>query len=441
MLAQIGAVRVERRNNFDALRLIAAAGVIFSHAYLIGEGRQDGEPLMRLTGGQTILGVVGVFIFFTISGYLVTQSFEATGSALRFAMKRALRIYPGLLVCLLLCAFALGPSVSSLPLGDYVRDSGAYRFAFSNFIMVEPTRSLPGVWFTKWDAGGVVNGPLWTLPCEVLMYLMVLALGLLRALDLRIMAVLIALGLGGIWFDTAASEYVSGSALWLLAFFAAGMVLYRLRDRAILDGRLALLACAGVALSIPLNAFILLFPIFGQLSRHLSRFRALAAAAARGALRRSLLWTLYLRLAGRAGFGLAEWRVDAGGRARRPRLAHHRAARVYFLALHREAGAAAEAASGAPRRRIRRAAALRRRAAAHPPRSAKAGLTHRQARHRVLIRQGRAPARRARARDAARRGWRGARSRGSDPTGRPSPRGRRAPPRRQSHPHRCDHRR
>ena len=255
---------MERHNNFDALRLVAAASVIFSHAYLIGEGRQDGEPLMRLTGGQTILGVVGVFVFFTISGFLVTQSFEATGSALRFAAKRALRIYPGLLLCLLLCAFALGPLVSSLAAGQYFQGSGAYLFTLSNFTMLDPTRALPGVWFTKWDAGGVVNGPLWTLPCEVLMYLMVLALGLLRALVLPVLLGLLFLGLGGIWFDTASSEYVSGSALWLLSFFAAGMILYRLRARGILDGRLALLACAGLALSIPLKAFILLFPIFGS---------------------------------------------------------------------------------------------------------------------------------------------------------------------------------
>jgi peptidoglycan/LPS O-acetylase OafA/YrhL len=255
---------LERHNNFDALRLVAAISVIFSHAYLIGEGRQDREPLMWLSGGQTILGVVGVFVFFTISGYLVTQSFEATGSALRFAAKRALRIYPGLLICLLLCGVVLGPLASSLPAGEYFRDHGAYTFVISNFTMIEPTRNLPGVWFTKWDAGGVVNGPLWTLPCEVLMYLMVLALGLLRALDARIMIALIALGMVGIWFDTASSEYTAGSALWLLSFFAAGMLLYRWRARGILNGRLALLACAGLALSIPLGAFILLFPIFGS---------------------------------------------------------------------------------------------------------------------------------------------------------------------------------
>jgi len=51
--------------------------------------------------------------------------------------------------------------------------------------------------------------------------------------------------------------------LWLLPFFAAGMALYKLRARAF-DGRLALVALASAAASIPLGLFILLFPIFGS---------------------------------------------------------------------------------------------------------------------------------------------------------------------------------
>ncbi|HLI20734.1 MAG TPA: acyltransferase, partial [Stellaceae bacterium] len=255
---------VERQNNFDALRLVAAISVVFSHAFLIGTGQQDSDPLMRLTGGQTIFGVVGVFVFFTISGFLVTQSFEQTRSAPRFAVKRALRIYPGLAVCLLLSGFVLGPWLTSLPLRNYFGDGGTYAYVVSNFTMVNPTRTLPGVWFTKWDAGGVVDGPLWTLPCELAMYVLVLALGLLRAIDLRIIAALIVLGMGGIWFDTASSQYFSGSALWLLGFFASGMALYRLRDSGLLNGKIALAACAGLVVSVPLNAFILLFPLFGS---------------------------------------------------------------------------------------------------------------------------------------------------------------------------------
>src|SRR5437764_7651545 len=91
---------LERHNNFDLLRLVAAVSVIFSHAFLLAENSQDHDPLMILTGGQTILGLVGVFMFFTISGYLVTQSFDNTPSPLVFLAKRGLRIFPGLIVCL-----------------------------------------------------------------------------------------------------------------------------------------------------------------------------------------------------------------------------------------------------------------------------------------------------------------------------------------------------
>src|SRR6185437_15844177 len=146
----------------------------------------------------------------------------------------------------------------------YFGDGGTYTYVISNFTMIDPTHTLPGVWFTKWGAGGAIDGPLWTLPCEVAMYIMVLLLGLLRAIDLRVIAALIVLGMVGIWFDTTSSEYFAGSALWLLAFFASGMGLYRLRESGFINGRLALLACLGLVLSIPLKAFVLLFPLFGS---------------------------------------------------------------------------------------------------------------------------------------------------------------------------------
>jgi peptidoglycan/LPS O-acetylase OafA/YrhL len=50
---------------------------------------------------------------------------------------------------------------------------------------------------------------------------------------------------------------------WLVAFFAAGMVLYKLRRTRIFDGRIALLALVGLVVSVPLRQFLLLFPLFG----------------------------------------------------------------------------------------------------------------------------------------------------------------------------------
>lgn len=255
---------MERQNNFDALRLAAAVAVIFSHAFLLADGNQDREPLMRLTGGQSPLGVVGVFVFFTISGYLVSQSWEATRSPLRFLAKRALRVYPGLAACLLVSAFLLGPAVTSLPRGDYLASPGTYLYVAANLLMDADRNSLPGVRFTGWPFGDIVDGPLWSLPCEVLMYLMLTALGALRCLNLPVMLALLALGLAALWFDTTATGGLLGSALWLLPFFAAGMALHRFRRTRLFDGRIALAALAGLAASIPLGAFILLFPLLGS---------------------------------------------------------------------------------------------------------------------------------------------------------------------------------
>jgi len=255
---------VDRRNNFDTLRLLAATAVIFSHAFLLATGRQDNEPLMRLTGGQTILGVVGVFVFFVISGYLVTESWVRSPSLPRFALKRALRIYPGLAACILVLTFGLGPAISSLSLGEYLSSYGTYDFLGANLLLHTDHNSLPDVWFTSRDLGHILDGPLWSLPVEVAMYVMVAALGASRLLRVPVLAALLGVGLLAIALD--ASNWhdwdFTGSVLWLLAFFVMGMLLQRLGPRA-LDGRIALLALAGLTASVPLHAFILMFPLCG----------------------------------------------------------------------------------------------------------------------------------------------------------------------------------
>ena len=253
---------MERHGNFDALRLAAAISVIFSHAFLLSEGTEAHEPLRYLTG-QAILGLVGVFLFFVISGYLVTESFQRTASPLRFAAKRALRIYPGYAVCILLCALVLGPLVTSLPLRAYLANRGTWDFLGANLLLQVEHNSLPAVRFSTFSFGAVVNGPLWSLPCEVAMYGMVLALGSLRLLRLAALVPLFALGIACLWLDTAQSPYLIGSIGWLLSFFVAGMILKLLPRAWLGDERLALLALIGLIASVPLHGFILCFPLFG----------------------------------------------------------------------------------------------------------------------------------------------------------------------------------
>ena len=252
---------MERQNNFDLLRLVAALSVILSHAFLLSENSQDHDPLTILTGGQTILGVVGVFVFFTISGYLVTQSFDTTGSPLVFLVKRALRIFPGLLLCLAICAFVIGPLVSGLSLAAYFAHPGPYLYVLHNAVLDTEYNRLPDVVFGPGNIGGIVDGPLWSLPCEVLMYLMLFALGVCRLLTLRTGLVLLAIGIGCLWFGVTDAL---GGAFWLLPFFAAGICCYRLREPRLIAGHWALLAALGLALSIPARLFVVAFPLFGS---------------------------------------------------------------------------------------------------------------------------------------------------------------------------------
>ena len=256
---------MDRHNNFDLLRLVAALAVIFSHAFLLAENSQDHDPLMILTGGQAILGLVGVFVFFTISGFLIAQSFEATRSPAVFLAKRALRIFPGLLACLAVCVFVIGPLVTSLPLQDYFARPQTWLFLLHNAVLDVEYNRLPGVEFWQGNIGGIVDGPLWSLPCEMLMYLMLFVLGISRLLKWPVCLLLIAIGMGASWFDTAGETF--GSALWLLGFFTAGMCGYKLRGRVgpwgLGDGRLALATFAALALSVPAHLFLLAFPICG----------------------------------------------------------------------------------------------------------------------------------------------------------------------------------
>src|SRR5262252_7608880 len=259
-----------RRNNFDALRLVAAASVVFSHSFLIADGTQDHEPLIWLTGNQSILGLVGVFVFFAISGFLVTQSFEQTGDAWRFLAKRALRIFPGLFAATVLSAFVLAPFVSTLWPSAFLSIPAPWKYVLGNTLLDQTVHELPGVMFVNNPVGLEINGSLWTLRLEFAMYLMVLGLGVLRLLTLPAALALVAFGMACLHFNMLdefekwgwAFQLLSGWG-WLVAFFASGIALYKLRHSRIFDGRIALLALAGLVLSVPLRQFILLFPLFG----------------------------------------------------------------------------------------------------------------------------------------------------------------------------------
>jgi peptidoglycan/LPS O-acetylase OafA/YrhL len=253
-------------NNFDFLRLVAALTVIFSHSWLIAYGTQRDEPLVWATNNQCPLGLVGVFVFFVMSGYLVTESYCRAPRPGGFGLRRFMRIYPALIPNGLICALILGPLVTSLPLGSYLAQREVWDFLGEIASLWPGPLTLPGVTFADTTVGNLVNGSFWTLRFEVYMYLTVLVLGLLRGLRLSTAVTLLATGIIAIWWDERRSLTWFGDLrgwLWMLSHFAAGMVMYFLRGRLVFRWHLALLALAALALFSQTGEFIAFFALPG----------------------------------------------------------------------------------------------------------------------------------------------------------------------------------
>jgi peptidoglycan/LPS O-acetylase OafA/YrhL len=152
-----------RANNFDLVRLFGAILVIYGHAYpLSGASVAPGFAV-------NAIGTVGVKIFFSISGYLVALSWLRDPNLGRFLLRRSLRIFPALIVVVLLSAFVLGPLVTRPSLADYFGNPLTY-FYLKN-IALYINYYLPGV-FENNVYPGAVNGSLWSLPAEFSMYLL-----------------------------------------------------------------------------------------------------------------------------------------------------------------------------------------------------------------------------------------------------------------------------
>lgn len=151
-----------RLNNFDAIRIGAALLVIYGHAFPL-----SGMASPGIIGSS--VQTLGVKIFFAISGFLIAKSWIKDPHVLRFLWKRVLRIFPALILVVVLTACVLGPLVTEVALGGYFSDP-AFRNYFWN-IALNIHYHLPAT-FANLKYPGAVNGSLWSLPAEFFMYLM-----------------------------------------------------------------------------------------------------------------------------------------------------------------------------------------------------------------------------------------------------------------------------
>ena len=141
-------------NNFDLLRLLASLQVLVNHTTWHLEIPTPGWWWL-------INSFPGVPIFFVISGFLISASYERSTSLVSYARNRILRIYPGLWACVLV----------TIPVAMY------FGFHFVNWSGLAwlPAQFVGLIYTPEFLEGfgfGSYNGSLWTIPIELQFYVL-----------------------------------------------------------------------------------------------------------------------------------------------------------------------------------------------------------------------------------------------------------------------------
>jgi peptidoglycan/LPS O-acetylase OafA/YrhL len=157
-----------RKNSYDFIRLAAASLVVFSHSFAL-----SGNDALMI--GNISIGKLGVWIFFILSGYFIAISWDQYPRFNVFMAKRALRIFPGLIVNILLTIVVLGIFFNTDGVHDYFSRQSTYTFL--NNILLYPQVNVLSEVFNDNVYRGVINGSLWTLRYEFTMYIFIALIG------------------------------------------------------------------------------------------------------------------------------------------------------------------------------------------------------------------------------------------------------------------------
>ena len=152
-----------RDNNFSSLRFAGAVMVIAGHMCNL---LLSSPPVLF----GRVIHAIGVDILFLVGGCLIGQSWLSDPHPLRYSVKRISRIWPPLAAFVLVAAFVAGPLLTRLPLGEYFTHPMTAQYLQNLWFHTQ--FSLPGV-LEQNLVPNTINGSLWTLPLEMLMYLVV----------------------------------------------------------------------------------------------------------------------------------------------------------------------------------------------------------------------------------------------------------------------------
>lgn len=174
----------DNQNYCYIFRIIAALLVFYTHGQtFLGHGD---DILVRLTVKYTEhrqgFGSLGFGIFFVISGFLIAQSFERCKNLKAYTLRRCMRIYPLMILCILITLIIIAPLTTSLSFREYISHQETWNYLY-NILLPTIDNTLPGVF--KNNPVSTVNGALWTLGIEIILYGFIAITGTLGLLQKR----------------------------------------------------------------------------------------------------------------------------------------------------------------------------------------------------------------------------------------------------------------
>jgi peptidoglycan/LPS O-acetylase OafA/YrhL len=151
-----------KTNNFDLIRLAAALQVAYQHSTAHFGTLNSDRPFSTL-----VTLFPGLPVFFFISGYLISKSFEKNSNWREYAWNRALRIYPALVVCFLV-------SLAAIWLCGYFTGRDVPRSKFIEWVVAQLTigQFYSPAFMSHLPASGL-NGSVWTITIELQFYVLV----------------------------------------------------------------------------------------------------------------------------------------------------------------------------------------------------------------------------------------------------------------------------
>jgi peptidoglycan/LPS O-acetylase OafA/YrhL len=244
-------------NNFNLLRLFAALQVVYTHT--LEHLNIENELLINI--GHFLRYFPGVTIFFLISGYLITMSYDKNSNVKEYIKNRVLRIYPALYVnfiigFLILLYFNQFENISLFSIISW----SVAQLTFFQFYNPEFIRDF-GV--------GVINGSLWTISVELAFYIILPFIYIYLKNNfykkfIGLMLLSLVFYYYNININTKTFIYeklISASILPHLFYFLIGFYLYKYRDSLIkyLENKVLIFTILyGIAVYVSIDNFLYL---------------------------------------------------------------------------------------------------------------------------------------------------------------------------------------